>query len=147
MKIKEIKTNRNKYMDLLYLADEDINMINKYIEKGRMFIFYEKEIIGQVLIVKISNKVYEIKNISVYEKFQNKGYGKKIIEFVFYLYKDIASIIMIGTGESRKQLSFYINLGFKPYMRKKDFFINNYSEPIYEEGKKLKDMIYLKKLL
>ena len=37
MKIKEIKENKKKYLPLLLLADEQENMIDRYLEKGTMF--------------------------------------------------------------------------------------------------------------
>jgi hypothetical protein len=50
----------------------------------------------------------------------------------------------VGTGESKKTISFYENCGFVYSHKVKDFFINNYDHEIFEEGKQLKDMIYLK---
>ena len=36
MKIKEIKENKKKYLPLLLLADEQENMIDRYLEKGKI---------------------------------------------------------------------------------------------------------------
>ena len=51
----------------------------------------------------------------------------------------------VGTGESPLTLPFYEKLGFKYSHRIKNFFIDNYNHPIYENGILLKDMVYLKK--
>ena len=51
----------------------------------------------------------------------------------------------VGTGDSPLTLPFYEKCGFKESHRVKDFFIENYDNPIYECGKQLTDMIYLKK--
>ena len=51
----------------------------------------------------------------------------------------------VGTGDSPLTLPFYEKCGFKVSHRVKDFFIENYDNPIYECGKKLTDMVYLKK--
>lgn len=40
--------------------------------------------------------------------------------------------------------SFYENCGFTYSHRIPDFFTDNYDHPIYEAGKQLKDMVYLK---
>lgn len=37
MKIQIIKGNKKDYLDLLLLADEQENMIDKYLERGIMF--------------------------------------------------------------------------------------------------------------
>jgi len=54
--------------------------------------------------------------------------------------------IIIGTGDAGiKQLYLYQKVGFEIYDIKHRFFIDNYPEPIYENGIQLKHMIMLKK--
>ena len=36
--IKEVKENKKQYLDLLLLADEQEDMIDRYLEKGTMYI-------------------------------------------------------------------------------------------------------------
>ena len=38
MKIIEITENKKQYLDLLLLADEQENMIDRYLNKGRMYV-------------------------------------------------------------------------------------------------------------
>ena len=42
MEIKEIKSNKKQYIDLLLLADEQESMIDLYLESGIMYIFIDK---------------------------------------------------------------------------------------------------------
>lgn len=148
MKIMQVKSKKERFMDLLYLGDEDEDMINKYLKKSDMYVCYEEnELIGQITILRLANKIYEIKNISIYEQFQKKGYGSKLIKFIFEHYKNKASVIILGTGECDKIISFYENLGFKYFMRKRNFFIDNYDHEMYEDGTKLIDMLYFKKVI
>ena len=51
----------------------------------------------------------------------------------------------VGTGDSPLTLPFYEKCGFKVSYRVKEFFIENYDNPIYECEKQLTDMVYLKK--
>ena len=51
----------------------------------------------------------------------------------------------VGTGDSPLTLPFYEKCEFKVSHRVKDFFIENYDNPIYECKKQLTDMVYLKK--
>lgn len=51
----------------------------------------------------------------------------------------------MGTGDSIATISFYEHCGFEKSHVIKNFFIDNYDNPIFEEGKQLIDMIYLKK--
>ena len=38
MKITEVKDNKKQYLPLLLLADEQENMIDRYLEKGTMYV-------------------------------------------------------------------------------------------------------------
>lgn len=148
MKIQKVNLKKEQYLDLLYLGDENYDLIKKYISKSDMYIVKENEdIIGQICIKRISGKIFEIKNISILPKYQHKGYGAKLIKFIFEMYKNKASLIIAGTGETKKTLDFYKKLGFKPFLRIKNYFTENYEHDIYEDNIKLKDMIYLKKIL
>lgn len=145
MEIKEFKGDRRKYLDLLLLGDEDETMLNKYIDRGRMFILVDGEPRGQVLVEE--EDICEIKNISVYEDFQRKGYASAMIEYLFEKYRGKYDYIYVGTGESPLTLNFYESLGFKYSHRLENFFRDNYKEDIIEAGVLLKDMVYLRKKL
>lgn len=146
MEIIEIKENKLDYIDLLFLGDEDIDMINKYVEKSSVYLLNDKnKNIAIVAILEYDKKTLEIKNIAVDKKFQKKGYGKKLIEFIENKYKDQYKYLILGTGDSPLTIPFYEKLGFEKYKVLKDFFTINYKEEIVESGVVLKDMIYLKK--
>lgn len=51
----------------------------------------------------------------------------------------------VGTGDTPSALSFYEHCGFRISHRLKNFFLDNYNKPIYEDGKQLTDMVYLRK--
>jgi ribosomal protein S18 acetylase RimI-like enzyme len=56
--------------------------------------------------------------------------------------------LLIGTADTAtQQLKLYQKEGFERYKVLKDFFIDNYPIPIYENDVQLKDMILLKKML
>lgn len=145
MEIKMIKENKKKYIDLLLLADESENMIDKYLERGEMFALYDNDLKCICVVTKEDEGIYELKNIATYKEYQSRGYGKKIIQYIFEYYKDKCKTMLVGTGDSNITLSFYKSCGFENSHRVKDFFIDNYDHPIYEDGKQLIDMVYLKK--
>lgn len=145
MKIEIVKKNKKNFLDLLLLADEQENMIDKYIERGIMFAIYDNDLKGVCIVTKEEDKTYEIKNIAIYKKFHGQGYGKKLIEYVCEYFKNDCDVIYVGTGDSPLTVPFYEKCGFKKSHRIKNFFIENYDNPIYECGNQLIDMIYLKK--
>lgn len=147
MEIREIKEDKKIYIELLLLADEEVKMIDKYLDRGQMFVLDDEGIKAECVVTQEGDNVIEIKNIAVYPKYQKKGYGKKLIEFIETKYKNDFDIIRVGTGDSKLTVPFYENCGFRRSYCIKDFFVNNYENPIYEDGIRLKDMVYLEKKL
>lgn len=78
---------------------------------------------------------------------RNKGYGKRLIDFICENYKDEFSVLQVGTGDSPPTVPFYEKCGFVKSHTVENFFTDNYDHPIYECGKRLADMIYLRKKL
>ena len=120
MKISKIEDNKKRYMSLLFLADEQEDMIDRYLEKGTMYVL---------------------------EECQRMGYGKRMIEFIEQTYRDNFRILRVGTGDSQLTLPFYKKCGFIESHRIKNFFTDNYDHPIFECGVQLIDMVYLEKNL
>ena len=147
MEIREIKDNKKKYLSLLLLADEQEDMIDKYIEKGTMYVLDDDGIKCECVITDEGNDILEIKNIATESDCQGKGYGKKLIEFIASKYKEQYSILQVGTGDSPLTIPFYEKCGFVRTHSVKNFFTDNYDHPIYEDGVQLVDMIYLQKKL
>lgn len=147
MEFLKIENNKKRYIDLLLLGDEDEKMIDKYLERGEMYILDDNGIKAECVVTDEGNKILEIKNIAVSPKFQKQGYGKKLIEFITEKYSENFSVIQAGTGDSPLTIPFYEKCGFRKSHIVKNFFIDNYKNPIYEEGIQLIDMIYLQKNL
>lgn len=148
MEIKQIvNKNRKRYIDLLFIADEQISMIKKYLYRGSMFALYDKNIKSLCIVTEEKQNIYEIKNFVTVPKYQRKGYGKNLISFVVDYYKKIGTELYVGTGDFSEAFYFYKECGFEKSHIVKNFFIDNYDHPIYENGHQLIDMIYLKKTL
>lgn len=143
--IYPIFCNKKQYLDLLLLADEQESMVDRYLERGEMFVLADNsEVKASCIITEESPGIYEIKSIAVYPQFQRQGYGKKLIFFLLENYKTRCHTVLVGTGDSPGIISFYKSCGFVYSHRIPNFFIDNYDHPIFEEGRQLKDMIYLK---
>lgn len=144
MNIERVTQNKKAYLDLLLLADEQESMIDRYLERGEMFVLREEGVLGECVITKEEAGVYELKNIAVLPECQRRGYGKKMIDFLFSYYPDCKTLL-VGTGDVPSTCSFYERCGFTKSHRVKNFFTDNYDHPIYEDGKQLVDMVYLKR--
>lgn len=145
--VKIIDNDKTKYMDLLLIADEQADMIEKYLYRGEMFALRDDNEIKAVCIVtQEQSGIYEIKNIAVVPLYQRKGYGRKLISFIAGYCKNGAELY-VGTGDTPATLHFYEKCGFEKSHVVKNFFTDNYDHPIYENGQQLMDMIYLKRKL
>ncbi len=147
MKIEKITANKKQFLDLLLLADEQEDMIDKYLPNGDLFALYDDDLKSVCVVLPIDNDTCELKNIATYEKYQGKGYGKALIKYISEFYKKDYKTMLVGTGETPQILSFYESCGFKISHRLKNFFTDNYNHPIFEGDIQLVDMIYLKKEL
>ncbi len=144
MEIKIINENKEDFMDLLLLGDEQENMVKKYLNRGELYTLYDNDLKTVCVVTEESENIYEIKNIATCEKYRGKGYGSYMIKYIIEKYKGKCNQLLVGTGEDDKILSFYKNFGFIYSHTVKDFFINNYDHEIFENGKQLRDMICLK---
>ncbi len=145
MEIKKITENKKQFLDLLLLADEQEDMIDKYLERGDMFALYDGDIKSECVVTQESDGVYELKNIATVPQHQGQGYGKRLIAYLFEYYRGKGRVMLVGTGDSPLSIPFYENCGFTFSHRVKNFFIDHYDHPIFEGGVQLVDMVYLKK--
>ncbi len=147
MEIKEVKENKKQFLSLLMLADEQENMIDRYIGRGTMYVLDDEGIKCKCVVTDEGNGILEIKNIATRPDCQGKGYGKTLIDFITLNYKGKYSVLQVGTGDSPLTVPFYEKCGFTRSHSIKNFFIDNYDHPIFECGTQLVDMIYLQKKL
>ena len=147
MVIIEVTENKKQYLDLLLLADEQEDMIDRYLDKGRMYVLDDNGIKCECVITNEGNGVLEIKNIATVSEHQGKGYAKALIDFVVKKYKEQYTVLQVGTGDSPLTIPFYEKCGFVRSHSIPNFFTDNYDHPIFECGVQLVDMVYLQRAL
>ena len=147
MEIKKVENHKKQFLSLLLLADEQEDMVDKYIDKGVMYVLDDNGIKGECVITDEGGGVLEIKNIAILPKWQGKGYGRALIDFISAKYREKYSVLQVGTGDSPLTIPFYEKCGFTRSHSIKNFFTDNYNHPIYECDIQLVDMIYLRKKL
>lgn len=169
MRIDRITDNKKRFLDLLLLADEQEDMIDKYLPVGDLFALYDRELrsvddlrnddslrivddLSNVddlrsvcVVVPVDRETCELNNIATYPQYQGKGYGRALISFISDFYKNNYKTMLVGTGETPAILSFYESCGFVKSHRVKNFFTDHYDHPMFEGDIQLVDMIYLKK--
>ena len=145
MEIKKIENNKSKYMELLLEADPEKEVIEKYLEKGDLFIGKnEGKVVCVCIIIRYDNETCELKNIATLPEARGKGYAGKMIEYVFEIYKKQYKRMIVGTTEN--MIPFYVLNGFKKYHHTvKNFFVDNYENEIWDGDLHCIDMYYYSK--
>lgn len=147
MQIIKVTSNKKQYLPLLLLADEEEAMIDRYLERGTMYVLEDGDVIAECLVTDEGDGILEIKSLATLPQFQHRGYAKTLLEFIERTYKSSFKTLQVGTGDSPATIPFYQKLGFVRSHIIKNFFTDNYSRPIYDGGVLLKDMVYLRKQL
>lgn len=145
MKMIEIQNNKKEYLPLLLIGDEQESMIDKYIDRGRMFAVDDDGVKAICVVTDEDNGIIEIKNIAILPDFQRRGYGRILIDFISDKFSDTHSTLQVGTGDSPLTIPFYEKCGFTFAYKIKNFFTDNYDHPILECGRQLVDMVYMQK--
>lgn len=146
MIIKQLRNKTEIPYDLLLSADPSIIHINKYLQNGSCYIMKLKTTIVGVLVLSESNSTsLEIKNIAIKDKYQGNGYGKQLLNYAIQIAQNSQyKKLIIGTGNtSTRQISIYQNAGFKISSIIKNFFIDKYDKPIFENNTQCKHMVIL----
>lgn len=61
MMIKEITENKKEYLNLLLLADEQEDMIDRYLDRGRMYVLEDNGVKCECVVTDEGNGILEIK--------------------------------------------------------------------------------------
>ena len=82
MEIIEVMENKKNYIELLLLADEQEDMVDRYLERGKMYVLEDDGVKSECVVTDEGNGILEIKNLATVLRFQRKGYGKELILFL-----------------------------------------------------------------
>lgn len=145
MAIYVVTENKKQYLHLLLLADEQEDMIDRYLDKGRVYVLDDNGIKCECVVTDEGNGVLEIKNIATVPEHQGKGYAKVLVDFLVKEYTGKYSVLQVGTGDSPLTVPFYEKCGFVRSHSIPNFFTDNYDHPIFECGVQLVDMVYLQR--
>lgn len=133
-------------MDLLLEADPSESQVMGYLKDGICFVARRKQgNVGVYVLKQHANQNYfELMNIAVAPDCQKKGIGRQLLNHAISEVKNRgAKKLSLGTGSFGYQLSFYQRAGFRVDYVERDFFLQNYKEPVFEDGIQHKDMLRL----
>ena len=121
MELLKIENNKKEYMNLLLLADPAVEAIERYLYDGELYIFKDGADTAAVL-----------------ESLQGKGIGSEFLKRLINEASKSFTHMLVGTTSPTE--GFYKSLGFEYSHTIPNFFIDNYPEPVYEDGIQCVDM-------
>lgn len=148
MHIVQLHRERENYLSLLLLADPYEPMIRRYLQDAEVYLLKEGDTpltIAAITGYPSDCRACELKNLATAPNYQRQGHASYLLNYLFSRYGAIYSTMYVGTTQTA--LPFYYRLGFQDSHILPRFFIDNYPDPIYEEGVQCVDMLYLKKEL
>lgn len=144
--LKEHSSGESLPYDLLLLADPSKENIDSYISHSSVITAtHNGETIGCCAFCFLDDGALEIKNIAVSEKNQRKGIGTILLNEAIQKAraKKVKKVVASTRNSSIKQLYLYQKAGFRIAEIKKNFFKDNFSDRIVENGIECVDMIVL----
>lgn len=135
---------------LLLLADPDWSQVEKYVDKSSWTVAEENgNLIGVCGLMPLDQASAEIMNLAVDPDWQGKGLGKRLIASALEQAQGQGyQKVIVRTGNSSlNQLGLYQKCGFRMIRIERDYFVNNYPEPIFENGIPCRDQIVLELML
>ena len=64
--------NKKQYLDLLLLADEQESMIDRYLEKGKMFVLDDNGVKCECVVTEEGKGILEIKTTEILQSMQKE---------------------------------------------------------------------------
>ncbi len=137
---------------LLLDADPDKAIVEGYLDQSQVLIYEEKNTVIGIVVFQQQLDTWEIMNIAVAPDHQNRGIGRRLLQAVEDTLLATAAPetpirLLIKTGDHSPARFLYQKQGFTIFSCQKNYFVDHYAEPIYEEGRQLFDQIILVKHL
>lgn len=146
MELCKIDQNKKDCLDLLLLADPSEKMIERYLYDGELYVLLDgAETAAAAVLLPLEDGGCELKNIAVEERRQGKGIGSAFLKSLIGLASERFAYMSVGTTSPTE--GFYKTLGFEYSHTVPNFFVDNYPEPIFEDGIRCVDMRYFRREL
>ncbi|WP_035024426.1 GNAT family N-acetyltransferase [Enterovibrio calviensis] len=130
---------------LLLEADPSASSIASYLlDSWCCVALKNKQIIAACVLKQTDTDVAELFNIAVSPECQGNGWGTGLLKYAIqFTRRKKIKRLEIGTGTFGYQLAFYQRMGFRASEVVTNHFLENYDEPIWENGVQHKDMLRL----
>jgi len=144
--INQVTENKRRFLDLILLADEQEDMIDRYLDRGDLFVMNaDGTTVSVCVVTDEGGGICEVQNLAVHPNWQRHGFGRAMLDHVAAYYQGRATTLLVGTGDSPLTLPFYESCGFTFDHLVPRGIADAYDHPVIEAGVQLIDKVYLRK--
>jgi len=127
------------------MADEQEDMIDRYLDRGDMFVMEVANApVAVCVVTDEGDGVFEVQNIAVAPSRQRHGHGSRMLQHVVDHYRGRARSLLAGTGDVPLTVRFYQSCGFVFDHRVPRGIADAYDHPVFEGDVQLIDKIYFR---
>lgn len=139
LEVRKISAGKKAYLPLLLEADPSEKMIDKYLEKGEMYVLMINGQAASVAVVgQVDEQVCELYNLATAPGMRGRGYASKLVRHLIRLYQPRCKRMLVGT--SKELMPFYERFGFKYSFTREGFFLDEGYAGVQFDEEDLKDM-------
>ena len=139
LEVRKISAGKKAYLPLLLEADTSEKMIDKYLEKGEMYVLMINGQAASVAVVgQVDEQVCELYNLATAPGLRGRGYASKLVRHLIRLYQPRCKRMLVGT--SKELMPFYERFGFKYSFTREGFFLDEGYAGVQFDEEDLKDM-------
>ena len=134
--------------DLLLLADEQWDNVERYLGQSTMYALYDEgRICAECAVTDEGDGVAEIQNLAVEPTSQRRGFGQALVAYVLRRCRGRFVRLRVRTGDSPLTVPFYRSCGFAQVARLEGDILARYDHPIFEAGVQLVDTVVLEQAI
>lgn len=146
---------RERFLDLLLLADESEQQVRSYMNEGDLYAFSPdpEGVAGMILAIPEADadRTVELKAVAVSPDRQGQGVGKRMLRAVLddLRARGVRRVIVGTANAGIGQLAYYQKAGFRLARIERDFFSpeRGYPADMEENGIPLRDMVWMEQEL
>ena len=139
LEVRKISAGKKAYLPLLLEADPSEKMIDKYLEKGEMYVLMINGQAASVAVVgQVDEQVCELYNLATAPGLRGRGYASKLVRHLIRLYQPRCKRMLVGT--SKELMPFYERFGFKYSFTREGFFLDEGYAGVQFDEEDLQDM-------
>ena len=139
LEVRKISAGKKAYLPLLLEADPSEKMIDKYLEKGEMYVLMINGQAASVAVVgQVDEQVCELYNLATAPGMRNKGCASRLVKHLIRLYQPRCKRMLVGT--SKPLMSFSERFGFKYSFTREGFFLDEGYAGVQFDEENLQDM-------